>query len=136
MGVPIRTSHLGLRRSSRDNIVHDARHCIHGRHLICSTKRQMLLPRTMRPLLSNRRPRIPKFTARMATIRSSLPHEDRTSSEPREKALEAVVLSNIRQINDNIKLLRLSTYNPNHTIKVLPPLLHTFDGFRMLTDRQ
>ena len=54
----------------------------------------------------------------MATIRSSLPHEDRTASEPRENSLEPVVLSNIREINDSIRLLRLSTIDPNCTIKV------------------
>ncbi|RMY59876.1 hypothetical protein D0865_01833 [Hortaea werneckii] len=56
----------------------------------------------------------------MATVRSSLPHEDRTAAEPRESRLEPVVLSNIRQINENIRLLRLSAADPNHTIKFLP----------------
>lgn len=56
----------------------------------------------------------------MATVRSSLPHEDRTAAEPRESRLEPVVLSNIRQVNENIRLLRLNAADPNHTIKVRP----------------
>ncbi|KAI7171819.1 hypothetical protein D0869_00397 [Hortaea werneckii] len=65
---------------------------------------------------SSRRPLIRS----MATVRSSLPHEDRTAAEPRESRLEPVVLSNIRQINENIRLLRLNAADPNHTIKFLP----------------
>ncbi len=57
----------------------------------------------------------------MATIRSSLPHEERTAAEPRENRLEPVILSNIRQINDSIRLLRLSAVDPNHTIKASLP---------------
>lgn len=56
----------------------------------------------------------------MATVRSSLPHEDRTAAEPREGRLEPVVLSNIRQVNENIRLLRLNAADPDHTIKVRP----------------
>lgn len=56
----------------------------------------------------------------MATVRSSLPHEDRTAAEPRESRLEPVVLSNVRQVNENIRLLRLNAADPNHTIKVSP----------------
>lgn len=54
----------------------------------------------------------------MATVRSSLPHEDRTAKEPRENRLEPVVLSHIRQINESIRTLRLKAVDPNHTIKV------------------
>lgn len=54
----------------------------------------------------------------MATIRSSLPHEDRTASEPRENTLEPVILANIREVNENIRLFRLNAADPNHTIKV------------------
>jgi len=54
----------------------------------------------------------------MATIRSSIPHEDRTATEPRENRLEPVVLSHIREVNDNVRLLRLNAIDPNHTIKV------------------
>ncbi|KAK0248039.1 hypothetical protein LTR01_000701 [Friedmanniomyces endolithicus] len=56
----------------------------------------------------------------MATIRSSIPHEDRTATEPRENRLEPVVLSHIREVNDNVRLLRLNAIDPNHTIKFLP----------------
>ena len=54
----------------------------------------------------------------MATIRSSVPHEDRTAAEPRENRLEPVILSHIREINATVRLLRLSAVDPNHTIKV------------------
>lgn len=54
----------------------------------------------------------------MATIRSSLPHEERTAQEPRENRLEPVILSHIREVNDNVRLLRLNAVDPNHTIKV------------------
>ncbi|KAK5172090.1 uncharacterized protein LTR77_003728 [Saxophila tyrrhenica] len=54
----------------------------------------------------------------MATVRSSLPHEDRTAAEPRESNLEPVLLSNIRQVNDTIRLLRLTSVDP--TLKFLP----------------
>lgn len=54
----------------------------------------------------------------MATIRSSLPHEDRTAAEPRQNSIEPVILSHIRQVNDNIRLLRLNAVDPNHSIKV------------------
>ncbi|KJX97964.1 oxidoreductase NAD-binding domain-containing protein 1 [Zymoseptoria brevis] len=55
----------------------------------------------------------------MATIRSSVPHEDRTAAEPREGQLEAVVLANIKEVNDNVRLLRLFPVI-NRTIKFLP----------------
>jgi hypothetical protein len=58
------------------------------------------------------------FARRMATIRSSLPHEERTAAEPRENQLEPVVLSNIREVNESIRLLRLNAVDPTHTIKV------------------
>ncbi|KAK3675291.1 hypothetical protein LTR78_004801 [Recurvomyces mirabilis] len=58
----------------------------------------------------------------MATIRASLPHEDRTASQPRADGIEPVMLSNIREINPAVRLLRLSARDPQHTIKVRPPL--------------
>ncbi|KAK4574387.1 hypothetical protein LTR86_002149 [Recurvomyces mirabilis] len=58
----------------------------------------------------------------MATIRSSLPHEDRTASQPRADGIEPVILSNIREINPAVRLLRLSARDPQHTIKVRRPL--------------
>jgi len=54
----------------------------------------------------------------MATVRDSLSHEERTSAEPRENVLEPVVLSNIREVNESVRLLRLNALDPNHTIKV------------------
>lgn len=65
-------------------------------------------------------------TARtMATVRSSLSHEERTAQEPREARLEPVTVSRIDTVNDTIRLIRLSAMNRNHTLKVslifLPP---------------
>lgn len=54
----------------------------------------------------------------MATVRDSIPHELRTASEPRENVLEPVVLANVREVNDSIRLFRLHAADPNHTIKV------------------
>ena len=66
-----------------------------------------------------RRPSSPQINLRlMATIRSSLPHEDRTASEPRENTLEPVVVANVREVNESIRLFRLNAIEPNHTIKV------------------
>ena len=56
----------------------------------------------------------------MATVRCSLPHEDRTANEPREANLEPVVLSHLREINSSIRILRLSAVDPGHTISFLP----------------
>lgn len=68
----------------------------------------------------------------MATIRSSLPHVERTAAEPRENQLEPVILSNIIEINEQVRLLRLNAADPNRTIKFLPgQWLDTFiPGFR------
>lgn len=54
----------------------------------------------------------------MATVRSSMSHEERTAHELRAKSIEQVTLSRIDQINDNIRLLRLSSVFNNNTIKV------------------
>ncbi|KAK5676216.1 hypothetical protein LTS10_011028 [Elasticomyces elasticus] len=56
----------------------------------------------------------------MATIRSSIPHEDRTATEPRENRLEPVILSHIREVNPTVRLLRLNPVDPGHTIKFSP----------------
>lgn len=56
----------------------------------------------------------------MATVRSALPHEQRTQAEPRESVLEPVILANIKDVNDNIRLLRLNAVDAAHTIKFLP----------------
>nr|POE65720.1 oxidoreductase nad-binding domain-containing protein 1 [Quercus suber] len=57
---------------------------------------------------------------RMASVRDSLPHEQRTAAEPRENQLEPVILSHIREVNDSIRLLRLEAVDHNRTIKFLP----------------
>lgn len=54
----------------------------------------------------------------MATVRSSLSHEERTAQEPREARLEPVTVSRIDPVNDTIRLIRLSAMKPNHTLKV------------------
>ena len=54
----------------------------------------------------------------MATVRSSLPHEQRTAAQPRENRVEPVILSHIREVNEDIRLLRLSAVDPGHSIKV------------------
>lgn len=57
-------------------------------------------------------------TRLMATVRSSLPHTERTASEPRENTLEPVILANVREVNESIRLFRLNAVDQNHTIKV------------------
>ncbi|GIZ39094.1 hypothetical protein CKM354_000248500 [Cercospora kikuchii] len=56
----------------------------------------------------------------MATTRSSAPHEERTATEPRENQIEPVILANIREVNDSVRLLRLNAVDPNHTIRFRP----------------
>ncbi|WPG97812.1 oxidoreductase nad-binding domain-containing protein 1 [Acrodontium crateriforme] len=56
----------------------------------------------------------------MATIRSSMPHEERTAAEPRQNRLEPVTLSHIREINDTLRVLRLSPIDPTRTIQFSP----------------
>lgn len=56
----------------------------------------------------------------MATISDSVPHEQRTAHEPRESGIEQVTLSHIREVNDSIRLLRLSTVDPKRSIKFNP----------------
>ena len=57
----------------------------------------------------------------MATIRSSLSHEERTAQEPREARLEPVTVSRIDAVNNTIRLIRLSAMKPDHTLKVRIP---------------
>jgi len=55
----------------------------------------------------------------MATIvHNSIPHEDRTASEPRQHQIEPVTITQIREINATTRVLRLSPTDANHTIKV------------------
>ena len=77
----------------------------------------------------------PSANRTMATVRSSLPHVERTAvrksraktldrtltieqKEPRENGVEPVVLANVREVNDSIRTLRLNAADPNHSIKV------------------
>jgi len=54
----------------------------------------------------------------MATVSSGISHEERTAREPRGPALEPVTLSQIRPVNETIRLLRLSAADPKHALKV------------------
>ncbi|KAK6437265.1 hypothetical protein LTR95_006547 [Oleoguttula sp. CCFEE 5521] len=56
----------------------------------------------------------------MATVRSSIPHEDRTAHEPRGNRIEPVILTSIEEVNPTIRLLRLTPSNPTHIIKFQP----------------
>ncbi|KAG9532567.1 hypothetical protein KCU93_g942, partial [Aureobasidium melanogenum] len=56
----------------------------------------------------------------MATVRSSLSHEERTAQEPREARLEPVTVSRIDAVNNTIRLIRLSAMKPDHPLKFLP----------------
>ncbi|KAM3415923.1 hypothetical protein BST61_g9415 [Cercospora zeina] len=56
----------------------------------------------------------------MATIRSSAPHEERTATEPRENQIEPVILANVREVNDSVRLLRLNAVDSRHTIRFRP----------------
>lgn len=57
------------------------------------------------------------ITRYMASVHDSIPHEIRTAAEPRENVLEPVVLTNVREVNDSIRLFRLNAADPNHTIQ-------------------
>ncbi|KXT03585.1 hypothetical protein AC578_9996 [Pseudocercospora eumusae] len=72
---------------------------------------------------------------RMASIRSSLPHTERTAAEPRENQLEPVVLSHIRAVNDTIRVIRLKAVDEQHTIKftIRDDRLHMIDILLVLT---
>lgn len=54
----------------------------------------------------------------MATVRANLPHEDRTVKEPRQNDIHPVVLSEIEQVNNDIKLFKLSIMNKEKGVKV------------------
>ena len=53
-----------------------------------------------------------------SVVHNSVPHEDRTASEPRQHHIEPVTITHIRDINATTRVLRLSPTDPNHTIKV------------------
>ena len=57
----------------------------------------------------------------MATVRSSISHEERTAKEPRETGIHLVNLSSIERVNDNIRLLRLSAARQDEIVKVSAP---------------
>ncbi|KAI5205563.1 hypothetical protein AUEXF2481DRAFT_389924 [Aureobasidium subglaciale EXF-2481] len=60
------------------------------------------------------------FNRTMATVRSSISHEERTAQEPREARLEPVIVSRIDAVNDTVRLIRLSAMKPDHKLKFLP----------------
>ncbi|KAI4730792.1 hypothetical protein E4T49_01130 [Aureobasidium sp. EXF-10728] len=60
----------------------------------------------------------------MATVRSSLSHEERTAQEPRQAHLEPVSVSRIDTINSTIRLIRLSQW-----LDVFIPSLQKAGGF-------
>jgi hypothetical protein len=55
---------------------------------------------------------------RMSSVKARLPHEDRTAAEPREDDVHAVILDDIRRVNDSIKLYKLRVKDENRGIKV------------------
>ncbi|QDS71967.1 hypothetical protein FKW77_001211 [Venturia effusa] len=75
----------------------------------------------------------------MASVRESLPHEDRTVQEPRQNEIHPVVLSEIEQVNHDIKLFKLSIldrekgvkFHPGQWLDVLIPGLHKAGGFTL-----
>lgn len=79
---------------------------------------------------------IPRRT--MATVRANLPHEDRTVKEPRQNEIHPVVLSEIEQVNDDIKLFKLSILNKEKGVKVsrfnfyLDSSLHSFHSSNIM----
>lgn len=75
---------------------------------------KLLIPRVP---CSSLRP-CPLLVRTMATVRSSLSHEERTAQEPREARLEPVTVSRIDAVNNTIRLIRLSAMKPDHTLKV------------------
>lgn len=56
---------------------------------------------------------------------SSLPHAQRTAAEKREADLHHLILSNINQINENIRLLRLQV-SPTRLVKARLSITTTF----------
>ncbi|KAI5210413.1 hypothetical protein E4T39_00139 [Aureobasidium subglaciale] len=77
---------------------------------------KLLKARAIRSPISSR----PHINRTMATVRSSLSHEERTAQEPREARLEPVTVSRIDAVNDTIRLIRLSAMKPDHKLKFLP----------------
>ncbi|TLD32637.1 hypothetical protein E2P81_ATG05613 [Venturia nashicola] len=75
----------------------------------------------------------------MATVRPNLPHEDRTVQEPRQNEIHPVVLSEMEQVNHDIKLYKLSILNkekgvkfhPGQWLDVLIPTLPKAGGFTL-----
>ncbi|KAF2234302.1 ferredoxin reductase-like protein [Viridothelium virens] len=56
----------------------------------------------------------------MAAVREKLSHEERTAAEPREDGLHPVKLNRIEQVNESIRLLRLSVLDHQRGVKFLP----------------
>ncbi|CAD0113169.1 unnamed protein product [Aureobasidium uvarum] len=81
---------------------------------------KLLVSRVSRLSCSSPLCSFPSINRTMATIRSSISHEERTAQEPREARLEPVTVSRIDTVNSTIRLIRLSALNPSHTLKFLP----------------
>jgi len=54
----------------------------------------------------------------MATERARLLHEERTAGEPRDPNVHSVILSDIEEVNSNIRLYKLSTKDQDQGIRV------------------
>ena len=54
----------------------------------------------------------------METDKASLPHADRTATEPRGKELHPVILHKIEHVNDTIKLFNLRIKDEKKGVKV------------------
>jgi hypothetical protein len=54
----------------------------------------------------------------MGGERRRLPHEDRTATEPREKDVHDVILDNIENFNQSVKLFKLKVKDGTNGVKV------------------
>ena len=54
----------------------------------------------------------------MSTERARQPHEERTAGEPRDPNVYSVILSDIEQVNSNVRLYKLSVKDQDQGIRV------------------
>jgi hypothetical protein len=54
----------------------------------------------------------------MSGGRRRLPHEDRTATEPRENDVHDVILDNIENFNQSVKLFKLKVKDGKNRVKV------------------
>ena len=72
-----------------------------------------------KPFYSNlRAPFLPTMVQARSVIRSSLSHEERTATEPRDEDLHPVILNNIESVNEKIRLFRLAIKDQRSGIPV------------------